>query len=70
MVLFFAYSKPTPLGKDDSTLAVNWEPLNATMSSPINYLDITTKLDMKRNPEHERMEFWDDLYQQYNGNFV
>lgn len=36
----------------------------------IPYLDITSKLELKKQPEHERMEFWDDLYEQYNGGFM
>lgn len=59
-------SKPTPLARDDQMLAVNWDPVDSKTPQQLTYLDIGTKLDLKKNPEQERMEFWDDLYQQYN----
>lgn len=58
------------MGKDDQTLNVNWEPIQSTTPYQIPYLDITARLEMKNNPEPERMEFWDDLYEQYNGDFM
>lgn len=68
---FYAFSRdPTPLGKDDNTLAVKWEPIKSSSPYEIPYLDFTTRLEMKMNPEADRMEFWDDLYQQYNGDFM
>lgn len=36
----------------------------------IPYLNINAKLDMKENPEQDRMLFWNDLYEQYNGDFM
>jgi hypothetical protein len=58
------------MAKEDQFLAINWDPINSTSPNEIPYLDITTKLEMKTNPETERMEFWDDLYLQYNGDFM
>lgn len=58
------------MGKDDQTLAVQWDPIKSTAPYQIPYLDITKKLELKMNPEPERMEFWDDLYEQYNGDFM
>lgn len=58
------------MGKDDPSLAVLWEPINSADTNQIPYLDINTRLELKRNPEPERMEFWDDIYKQYNGNFM
>lgn len=58
------------MGKDDTSLAVKWEPIKSTNLNQIPYLDITTRLELKTNPEPERMEFWDDIYQQYNGDFM
>lgn len=58
------------MGREDQTLAVKWEPINSSSPYQIPYLDITARLELKRNPEPERMEFWDDLYEQYNGDFM
>lgn len=63
-------SEPTPLGKDDTSLAVKWESVKSTTPYQIPYLDITARLELRNNPEPERMEFWDDIYQQYNGDFM
>ena len=72
--IFLQYTKlfrnPTPLARDDRTLAINWDPISKTSTNEIPYLDITSKLELKKQPEHERMEFWDDLYEQYNGGFM
>lgn len=55
------------MGKEDQSLAIKWDPIQSTSPNQIPYLDINARLEMKRNPEPERMEFWDDLYEQYNG---
>jgi hypothetical protein len=68
--MFSDFSDPTPMGKDDPALAVKWEPIKSSTPYQIPYLDITTRLELKTNPEPERMEFWDDIYQQYNGDFM
>jgi len=47
-------------------LAVTWDSVDSKTPQPLTYLDIGTRLDLKKSPEQERMEFWDDLYQQYN----
>lgn len=58
------------MGKEDPTLAIKWEPVSSSAPYQLPYLNINTKLELKRNPEPERMEFWDDLYEQYNGDFM
>lgn len=58
------------MGKEDHALAINWDPIKSTSPHQIPYLDINARLEMKRNPESERMVFWDDLYEQYNGDFM
>jgi len=67
-LFIFNYSNPTPMGKEDPTLAVSWDPVSTPYQLP--YLDISNRLELKRNPEPLRMEFWDELYQQYNGDFM
>lgn len=71
-ILFLFHSRnPNPLGRDDqSIIAVNWEPIDSSTIKEMPYLDITSKLEVKKQPEQERMEFWDDLYGQYNGDFM
>lgn len=57
------------MGTDDQSLAIKWEPINSSTPYQIPYLDITNRLELKQQPEADRMEFWDDLYEQYNGEF-
>lgn len=56
--------------REDSTVAINWVPIDSSTMDDMPYLDITSKLEVKKHPEQERMEFWDDLYEQYNGDFM
>lgn len=63
-------SNPTPNGKDDSTLAVKWDSLDPNNGKQMPYLDITAHLEQRFNPEAERTEFWDDIYEQYNGDVI
>lgn len=74
LTFYFFFSKifrnPTPLARDDHSLAINWEPISRSSFNQMPYLDITSKLELKKQPELERMEFWDDLYEQYNGDFM
>lgn len=62
---------PTPLGREDSTLAIDWTPLTGkdAMSS-VPYLDIEGSMECKYNPEQNRMAFWDNVYEQYNGKLM
>jgi hypothetical protein len=70
LIFFSLNSNPTPLAKDDQTLAINWSPISRSTTEQMPYLEITSKLELKAHPEQERMEFWDDLYEQYNGGFM
>lgn len=36
----------------------------------LNYMDITGRLEPKVNPESERLKFWDNIYEEYNGNLL
>lgn len=69
-LFFFHNSDPTPKGKDDQMLAIKWDPISSANPYQIPYLNINSKLDMRISPEQSRMEFWDDLYEQYNGDFM
>ncbi|XP_037027605.1 venom carboxylesterase-6 isoform X2 [Bradysia coprophila] len=68
---FAKYGNPTPLGRDDSTLAIDWTPLAAKDAmSAVPYLDIEGSMECKYNPEQNRMTFWDSVYAQYNGKLM
>lgn len=70
IIYYFCNSDPTPEGKDDPLLPIKWDPITSTKPYQIPYLNINARLDLKHNPEQARMEFWDDLYEQYNGDIV
>lgn len=66
--LLVIHSNPTPLGRSDPVLAVDWLPINVQSSAePVTYMDISGNLEMKRNPEENRLRFWDRMYEKYNG---
>lgn len=60
---------PTPFGpNDDSMKGLIWKNVNATDVMNVPYLNINAKMEMKMNPDSERLKFWDSLYKKYNGN--
>ncbi|XP_046806067.1 juvenile hormone esterase isoform X2 [Lucilia cuprina] len=66
---FAKYGNPTPQHIDDNLLTTTWQPINPNdVMQNLNYMDITTNLEMKTNPETERQQFWDYMYEHYNGN--
>lgn len=68
LVLFHRCSNPTPHGRSDPVLGVEWTPLSSSnVSDPVPYLDINGNLEVKRDPETNRLRFWDDMYERYNG---
>lgn len=63
------FSNPTPFGKDDDALhGVVWKSVNGTDVMNVPYLNINAKMEMKMNPDPDRLKFWDNLYVKYNGN--
>ncbi|XP_073818275.1 juvenile hormone esterase isoform X2 [Musca autumnalis] len=66
---FAKYGNPTPPQLNDDLLTTTWSPVdpNGVMES-LSFMDITTNLQMKANPELERQQFWDYMYEHYNGN--
>lgn len=48
--------------EDDELLNVEWEPVGR---DDLNYLNIDRDLSVGVNPEAARMEFWDQLYDNY-----
>nr|XP_014089899.1 esterase E4 isoform X1 [Bactrocera oleae] len=65
---FAKYGNPTPQNVEDTMLTTNWTPINPqTVMEDINYLDISVNLNMRSNPEPERQQFWDYMYEHFNG---
>lgn len=58
---FAKYGNPNPQESDD-LLNIEWEPVG---KDGLNYLNIDKDLSIGVNPEAERMEFWDRLYDKY-----
>ncbi|XP_075145188.1 esterase B1 isoform X3 [Haematobia irritans] len=66
---FAKYGNPTPPHLNDDLLTTPWIPINPdSVMDNLSYMDITTNLQMKNNPELERQQFWDYMYEHYNGN--
>lgn len=58
---FARYGNPNSTEKDE-LLNIEWEPVSR---DGLNYLNIDKDLSIGVNPETERMEFWDKLYDNY-----
>ena len=68
LILFLSFSNPTPFGKDDDVLqGVKWTPLNSTDSGNVPFINIDKNLEIKLNPDNERLSFWDRIYEKFNG---
>ncbi|XP_044745324.1 uncharacterized protein LOC123307172 [Coccinella septempunctata] len=61
---FAKFGNPTPEGND---LNLTWQP--ATKDNHL-YLDIGDELLMKKNPFHERNQFWDEIYKEHAKNYT
>lgn len=56
---------------EDNLLTTTWLPINpVSVMDDLSFLDITDVLEMKSNPELERQQFWDYMYEHYNGNAI
>lgn len=67
-VFHFSFRNPTPFGKDDDALqGITWKALNSTDSGTVPYINIDKNLEMKVNPDEERLSFWDKIYEKFNG---
>ncbi|XP_037955973.1 venom carboxylesterase-6-like [Teleopsis dalmanni] len=65
---FAKFGTPTLDDNADTMITTAWSPIDTKdMIDNLNYLDISTGMDMKKNPETERQLFWDQMYQHYNG---
>lgn len=59
---FAKYGNPTPKEKLDSLINVEWP--KATKDA-LHYLEIGNTFDVGKEPDMERVEFWDKLYEKY-----
>ncbi|XP_055923213.1 juvenile hormone esterase isoform X2 [Eupeodes corollae] len=68
---FAKYGNPTPADANDTLLLSTWEPIDKeNVLQDLKYLDITSTLEMRSNPESERLSFWDKMYTHYNGHVM
>lgn len=45
-----------------------WLPINPdSVMDNLSFMDISATLDVRKNPEFERQQFWDYMYEHYNG---
>ncbi|KAJ6636708.1 Juvenile hormone esterase [Pseudolycoriella hygida] len=69
---FAKYGNPTPVN-EQSTSSVKWDPVKPTKDGEkfvLDYLEIDAKSEMRTYPEKDRIEFWKNLYQKWNGGFL
>lgn len=59
---FAKYGNPTPRGKRDSIINVEWP---AAEKNSLRFLEIGNSFSLGRDPEKERVEFWTKLYEKY-----
>lgn len=58
---FAKFGNPNPRGRSE-LIDIEWEPVGG---NGLNYLNIDAELSLGVNPEAERMQFWDELYNDY-----
>lgn len=59
---FAKYADPNPKEKD-GFLEIEWKPV---AKNELNYLNIDDELTVGVNPDGERIEFWDNLYEEFS----
>lgn len=65
--LFHLLSNPTPYGENDPQIGVRWPCVIPHTMDELPYLEITSNLAARNNPEAGRLRFWDETYAKYNG---
>ncbi|XP_049544109.1 uncharacterized protein LOC125956364 [Anopheles darlingi] len=69
---FAKYGNPTP--SHDESLPFHWDPVPMVDPKASNYrlpyLKITAEPQMAMDPHRERMAFWRQVYQTFNGGFT
>lgn len=68
---FAKYGNPTP--SHDQSLLVKWNHVKPTKDGEdfvLDYLNIDEETQMLTDPDKDRIEFWRNLYQEWNGGFL
>lgn len=63
---FAKYGNPTP--HNNNPLSIKWEPVKAT-DKDLKYMILEENSHMDTNIHSERVEFWRDIFEEYNGSF-
>uniref|UniRef100_A0A336K8D2 Carboxylic ester hydrolase n=1 Tax=Culicoides sonorensis TaxID=179676 RepID=A0A336K8D2_CULSO len=58
---FAKYGDPTPVGK--TKINIVWQPIKS--EKELLYLDIKQNMEMKTNLNADRVEFWDEFFEEY-----
>ncbi|XP_037897614.1 esterase B1 isoform X1 [Glossina fuscipes] len=65
---FAKYGNPTPAHRVDNLINTIWLPISPdSVMDNLSFMDISATLDVRKNPEFERQQFWDYMYEHYNG---
>lgn len=68
---FAKYGNPTPTA--DKLLPVTWTPVKTTKDNEkfvLDYLEIDEKTQMLSGPDKDRIDFWRNLFEKWNGSFL
>lgn len=41
-----------------------------SVTDPVPYMDINGNLEMRHDPERNRLHYWDSVYERYNGQLM
>lgn len=63
---FAKYGDPTP----DDSLPFKWTPLDKQNPTDTNCLLINETTEMVKNPRKDRIDFWRNIYKQWNENLL
>uniref|UniRef100_A0A1A9ZHC1 Carboxylic ester hydrolase n=1 Tax=Glossina pallidipes TaxID=7398 RepID=A0A1A9ZHC1_GLOPL len=65
---FAKHGNPTPAHRGDNLINTIWLPINPdSVMDNLSFMDISATLDVRKNPEFERQQFWDYMYEHCNG---
>ena len=70
---FAKYGNPTP--STDKSIGCEWTPVKPIQGAgdqfELDYLEIGgDAIEMRHNPDGERVDFWRDVYQNHNDGFL
>lgn len=68
---FAKCGNPTP--PTDQSMSIRWDPVKPTKDGEkfrLDYLEIDETSKMMTDPDGNRIEFWRNLYQKWNGGFL